>query len=163
MVSLRAEAKTASPERRAEIIQEAKKLRRPLDYAERKLFTAQRQIEKPTPTTTNEPKLPEGKEFRGKAYHQTAGDFQDFDMSKGADGTAWFTTKKELFDDPTSAASAASGKGNIMEREIHLKKAAGWKEMDRYTIDELVQMGFDGAVLGDDVQVFDVSAIKRSN
>ena len=103
------------------------------------------------------------KTFKGKVFHQTSEQFDEFDLSKGADGTAWFTGDKKNFTDPASSASAASGKGRVLEREVELKKVAGFAELDKYSIDELRQQGYDGAILDGDIQVFDQKAIKPIN
>ena len=157
---LQAEYKLASAARKSEILQEARVLRQPLDFAQSELTrsglnnTPTKAVEK----ITKEP----NKTFKGKVFHQTSEDFEDFDLSKGADGTAWFTGDKKNFTNPESSASAASGKGRILEREVDLKKVAGFKELDQFSVDELRQKGYDGAVLDGDIQVFDQKAIKQS-
>tara|TARA_R110000851_G_scaffold324807_1_gene492364 strand:- start:653 stop:1726 length:1074 start_codon:yes stop_codon:yes gene_type:complete len=103
------------------------------------------------------------KVFKGKVFHQTDADFKDFDFDKTADGTVWFTGDKANFSDPSSSAGAAAGKGRIIEREVELNKVAGYDELDKYSIDELMQQGYDGAVLDGDIQVFDPKAIKPLN
>jgi len=103
----------------------------------------------------------DGKGFKGKVFHQTNAKFNDFDFNKTADGTVWFTGDKANFSDPSSSAGAASGKGRIIEREVELKKVAGYDELDKYSIDELIQQGYDGAVLDGDIQVFNPKAIKN--
>lgn len=112
---------------------------------------------KDAPVIDNRPK---GKPFKGVAFHQTSQDFKKFDSKKGADGSTWFTQSEANFSDPKSSSSAASGKGKVIKSNIELKKAAGFDELDRFSIAELVDMGFDGAVLGEDIQVFDSKAIK---
>lgn len=95
------------------------------------------------------------------AYHQTDAKFDAFDFEKSADGTMWFSTDvKELFREG-SAAAASSGNKNVMSVNLSLKKVAGWDEMDKYSIDELIAKGYDGALLDGDVQVFNKDAITR--
>ena len=148
----------ASAERKAEILKQSKELRQPLDAAKSDLLRldmAAKPKAKPV-----EVKAEPDKTFKGKVFHQTSEQFDEFDLSKGADGTAWFTGDKKNFADPASSASAASGKGRVLEREVELKKVAGFDELDKYSIDELRQQGYDGAVLDGDIQVFDQKAIK---
>ena len=148
----------ASAERKAEILKQSKELRQPLDAAKSDLLRldmAAKPKAKPV-----EVKAEPDKTFKGKVFHQTSEQFDEFDLSKGADGTAWFTGDKKNFADPASSASAASGKGRVLEREVELKKVAGFDELDKYSIDELRQQGYDGAILDGDIQVFDQKAIK---
>ena len=157
---LQAEYKLASAARKSEILQEARVLRQPLDFAQSEL-TRSGLNNTPTKAAEKITKEP-NKTFKGKVFHQTSEDFEDFDLSKGADGTAWFTGDKKNFTNPESSASAASGKGRILEREVELKKVAGFKELDQFSVDELRQQGYDGAMLDGDIQVFDQKAIKQS-
>ena len=109
---------------------------------------------------TNQSSVLGGGKFKGKVFHQTDADFKDFDFDKTADGTVWFTSDKANFSDPNSSAGAAAGKGRIIEREVELNKVAGYDELDKYSIDELIQQGYDGALLDGDIQVFNPDAIK---
>ena len=156
---LQVEYKLATPERKTEILREAKVLRQPLDFANSELTRAGLTG---APAKATKEEVKPNKTFKGKVYHQTSENFEDFDLSKGADGTVWFTGDKKNFTDPASSASAASGKGRVLEREVELKKVAGFDELDKYSIGELKQQGYDGAVLDGDIQVFDKSAIKQS-
>ena len=101
-----------------------------------------------------------GQPLKATVYHQTDKSFDKFDFDKSADGTAWFSGDKEVFKDPTSAAAVSSGKGKILTVDVELKKIAGWDEIDKFSIGELIQKGYDGAVLDGDLQVFSESAIK---
>lgn len=149
----------ATPERKAEILRQSKELRQPLDAAKSNLFRLENAAA-PKKEIADEVVKP-NKTFKGKVFHQTAEDFDEFDLSKSADGTAWFTSDKSNFSDPSSSASAASGKARILERDVDLKKVAGYDELDKYGIDELRQQGYDGAVLDGDIQVFNPKAIKQ--
>jgi hypothetical protein len=104
--------------------------------------------------------IPSGSSYKGKVYHSTDKDFTEFDLNESADGTAWFVSDRNTFDVEGSAAQAATGRGKVIEADVELNKVAGWEEMDRYMIDQLIDMGYDGAVLDGDVQVFVPSAIK---
>lgn len=155
---LQAEYRLATADRKAEILKEAKILRQPLDYANSQLL---RSTQEATPKKAAKQAVKEpDKTFKGKVFHQTSENFDDFDLNKGADGTVWFTGDKKNFSDPASSASAASGKGRVLERDVELKKVAGFKELDQFSIGELKQQGYDGAVLDGDIQVFDAKAIK---
>jgi len=158
---LQAEYKLATTARKTEILQEAKVLRQPLDFANSELTRATMQAapKKAVEQVVKEP----NKTFKGKVFHQTNESFDEFDLNKGADGTVWFTGDKKNFSDPASSASAASGKGRVLERDVELKKVAGFKELDQFSIGELKQQGYDGAVLDGDIQVFDKAAIKPAN
>ena len=101
------------------------------------------------------------KTYEGKLYHQTDNKFDKFDTNKTADGTIWFSDDKNELLRPNSAAAASAGNKHIIEADVRLKKLAGWDEIDKYSIDELIQQGYDGAILDGDVQVFDANAIKK--
>jgi len=146
-----------SQARKDQILGEVRDIKKGSAAISSQIFAIERKATSPAPIAPKETKPPQT--FSGKVYHQTSESFDDFDFNKSADGTVWFTQDKASFSDPSSAASAASGKGRIIEKEVNLKKVAGWEEMDRYTIDELVQQGYDGAVLDGDVQVFNSKAI----
>lgn len=68
-----------------------------------------------------------------------------FDTKKAADGTVWFT------DNPKIGEVAATGKGGIVQRGIDESKLklGGWNEQDKYSTDQLIQMGYDGLKLKD--------------
>lgn len=77
-------------------------------------------------------------------YHGTGENFVKFSMKKSVDGTTWFTTnKKEVENKETGAGSH----GFIKELYISLKNPAGWDEYDKYSLGELNNMGYDGAIL----------------
>jgi hypothetical protein len=72
-----------------------------------------------------------------------------FDVTKSADGTVWFTSN------PNIGEVAASGKGSVIKRMIDSSKMklGGWAETDKYSTDELIQMGYDGLKLKDGNQI----------
>lgn len=82
-------------------------------------------------------------------YHGTDTPWTEFDITKSADGTAWFTDNKKMIQ---SGQVAASGKGVVIERKIDTNKLklGGWNESDRYSTDELISMGYDGLALPGD-------------
>lgn len=83
-----------------------------------------------------------------------------FDLAKSADGSIWFTSNPDI------GEVAASGTGAVIEAFLDeaALKLGGWEEMDRYLIDQLIAMGFDGLILadGDDVvyQIFRPSCLQ---
>ena len=158
MAPLKAEFKTASASRKEEIKMAATELRKPLDAANSKL-TIEKIRSQPKAKAKAKDVEP-NKTFSGKAFHQTSSKFDEFDLNKSADGTAWFTNDINNFSDPASSSAAASGKGSIMERDIVLNKAAGYQELDKFSVAELRGQGYDGAILGGEIQVFDAKAIK---
>jgi hypothetical protein len=68
-----------------------------------------------------------------------------FDVTKSADGTIWFTSN------PKIGEVAATGKGAVIKKMLDEKsmKLGGWDEIDKYSVDELLQKGFDGVKLKD--------------
>jgi hypothetical protein len=95
-------------------------------------------------------------------YHGTNERFDDFDLTKSAQGVFWFTDSEE------AVKNADVGVGTskyIMKRRIELKNPAGWDEYDKYSIDELINMGYDGVILPDDGKtdyiVFHPESIKK--
>jgi hypothetical protein len=84
-------------------------------------------------------------------YHGTTAkaaaaiDNAGFDLSKSADGTVWFTSNPDI------GEVAASGKGAIVARRVDESslKLGGWDEADKYSTDQLIQMGYDGLRLED--------------
>jgi hypothetical protein len=66
-----------------------------------------------------------------------------FDVNRSADGTIWFTTNRAQIE---GGNVAASGAGAVIERLLDERtlKLGGWAETDRYSTDELMQLGFDG-------------------
>ena len=68
-----------------------------------------------------------------------------FDLSKSADGTMWFTSNPQI------GEVAASNKGAIIQRKLPKDmKLGGWDEMDKYSTDELLNLGYHGLRLTDD-------------
>lgn len=84
-----------------------------------------------------------------------------FDVSKSADGTIWFTNN------PNIGEVAASGKGAVVNRKLNESnlKLAGWDEIDKYSVDELVNMGYDGVKMPDGnqttYQIFNPEKLKK--
>jgi hypothetical protein len=68
-----------------------------------------------------------------------------FDLSRSADGSAWFTSN------PNIGEVAATGKGAVVNRSIDEgnMKLGGWAETDKFGTDELIRDGYDGLKLVD--------------
>jgi len=79
-------------------------------------------------------------------YHGTGADFTEFDPEMGIGGQTWFTSRKEK---AASGYDGAAGRGRLVEAQIDIRNPAGWKEYDKYTLDELMAMGYDGLKLDD--------------
>ena len=82
--------------------------------------------------------------FKLKVYHGTNNNFKKFDISKSYDGGIWFTDNLESIKNHTTGGA---GNKYIMTRYITLNKPAGWDEYEKYSIDELIGMGYDGVIL----------------
>jgi hypothetical protein len=84
-----------------------------------------------------------------------------FDLSKSADGTAWFTSN------PNIGEVAATGKGGVIKRtyDPSSMKLGTWDDLDRYSVDELIRDGFDGVKLVDEgettYQIFNPQKLKK--
>lgn len=89
-------------------------------------------------------------------YHATSVEFDEFDISKSADGAIWFSFDKESTLEKQQSGAEAS---RIIDAKIDLKNPAGWDEYEKYSIDELINEGYDGAILDDDVIVFEPNQI----
>lgn len=79
-----------------------------------------------------------------KLFHGTDKQFDEFDITKSADGSIWFTDNQLDITDP-SRGVAATGKGRIVERILPDNlKLADEDLIDKYSVDELINMGYDG-------------------
>lgn len=90
-------------------------------------------------------------------YHGTDKKFNTFDLDKSYDGAFWFTENKNKI---KSGEVGASAKGEIMPVYLKAEKMAGWEEYDKYSIGELINKGYDGVKLDDDLIVFNPEQIK---
>lgn len=93
-------------------------------------------------------------------YHGTDEPFTVFDMRKTADTAFWFSSgKKKIIDGESGAAS----RNAIISAYLNITNIAGWDEYERYGIDELERLGFDGIRLDDDYVVFYPNQIKSAD
>jgi hypothetical protein len=97
-----------------------------------------------------------------KVYHSTDSKFEDFSLDYAWDGF-WFT---DDLDSLKNRTAGASGGKYILTRYITLKNPAGWDEYDKYSIGELIGMGYDGVILPDpgrtDYIVFNPKSISKN-
>lgn len=90
-------------------------------------------------------------------YHGTNMNFDAFDLSKGAQGVMWFTSDKQEIIGGTSGANS----GEIIKAvNLNIKNPAGWEEYDKYSIGELIGLGFDGIILDNNYVVFEPGQIR---
>jgi hypothetical protein len=80
-------------------------------------------------------------------YHGTNDKFDTFDINKTADGVFWFT---DSLDSIKKQTHGGAGSKYIMKRKITLNNPAGWDEYEKYSVGELINMGYDGVVLPED-------------
>jgi hypothetical protein len=83
------------------------------------------------------------------AYHSTKAEFNEFDPDMGVGGQMWFTSKKDLAEKGYEGAQS----GRLVKAELDIRNPAGRAEYEKYGIDELMGMGYDGIKLddGDDI------------
>jgi len=77
-------------------------------------------------------------------YHGTELDFDAFDPDRSIGSQFWSTTDKAAIE---SGNVGAQGKGVIKEMYQRINNPAGWDEYDKFSIDELIDQGYDGLKL----------------
>lgn len=85
-------------------------------------------------------------------YHATNNDFKKFNIKLSTMGNIWFTTNKSAAE---KNEVGASGNSYIKEMFVSLKNPAGWEEYEKYSLEELQNLGYDGAILYDDDSNYD--------
>jgi hypothetical protein len=94
-------------------------------------------------------------------YHGTGSKFRKFNLKRATQGIIWFTSNKDKI---IKGEVGAEGSGYIITAEVTINNPAGWNEYDKYVLDQLLSMGYDGAILpgkGEfDCFVFSPSQIK---
>lgn len=88
----------------------------------------------------------QGYDISHPVYHGTATDFQAFDPERAIGTQFWSTTDRAAIE---AGDVGAAGKGVIKEMYHRIQNPAGWAEYDKYGIDELQRMGYDGLALPD--------------
>jgi len=86
-------------------------------------------------------------------FHQSNTTFNKIKPSYGSQ--VWFSTSKDAL-----ANNGASGTGKIATAYLKYNKLAGWPEYDKFTTDELLQQGYDGARLDNDIVMFKPENVK---
>jgi len=97
-------------------------------------------------------------------YHGTNSTFNKIDMKKGAQGIFWVSSSRDKI---VNGESGALSSKIIMELYVKIENPCGWEEYDKYSIGELIGLGYDGVILKDkegfDVIVFNSNQIKSVN
>lgn len=91
------------------------------------------------------------------AYHGSNVAIKKFDRNFSAQGVFWFSEDKDKI---LKGESGATSINYIMKVQLTVKNIAGWDEYDKYSIDELINKGFDSIKLDDDWVIFDNKNIK---
>ena len=81
-----------------------------------------------------------------KVYHGTNKKFSKFNTKLATQGIIWFTDNIESI---KSGEHGGMGNQIIMTRYITINKPAGWSEYEKYTLGQLMDMGYDGVILPD--------------
>ena len=80
-------------------------------------------------------------------YHGTSAKFKRIASKYSTmGGIIWFSSDIERIQ---SGDSGASGNNVIKQLYISMRKPAGWDEYGKYTLGQLKDMGYDGAILPD--------------
>jgi hypothetical protein len=91
------------------------------------------------------------------AYHGSDVPIRRFDPSYSAQGVFWFSEDKDKI---LRGESGAVSTKYLVKALLHVNKTAGWDEYDRYSLDELENLGYDSIHLDDDWVIFDPNRIK---
>jgi hypothetical protein len=79
-----------------------------------------------------------------EVYHGTGSDFKEFNLENATQNIIWFTSDKSSVE---SHEVGAGGRGYVLHLFAKITNPAGWEEYDKFTLDELEQKGYDGAIL----------------
>lgn len=82
-------------------------------------------------------------------YHATNAVFNKIDFKKNAQGVFWFASSREdlLSGNVSTPGIRNRNSVNIMELYANIKNPATWEEYDKYGIQQLKDLGYDGAIL----------------
>lgn len=98
-----------------------------------------------------------------KVYHGTNQQFDKFDFNRATQGIVWFTDSPESIQ---KGEHGGQGSKYIMTRYITINNPAGWEEYEKYGLQQLEDMGYDGVILpqGDktDYFVFNNRSIRKT-
>jgi hypothetical protein len=92
-------------------------------------------------------------------YHGADTDIQAFDPNKTTDSAFWFSQNRDKI---AKGESGAASTKHIIPAYLKANKLAGWDEYDRLTYDQLINEGYDGIKLDDDIVVFSPTQIKHA-
>lgn len=97
-------------------------------------------------------------------YHSSNYDFKKFSFKNAIQKIIWFTSDKEGL---KRGEKGAQGGKIIYTLSVDIKNPAGWNEYEKYMLDQIEQMGYDGVILpssfGFDGFVFNPNQIKILN
>jgi hypothetical protein len=88
-----------------------------------------------------------------KVYHGTNQQFNKFDFKRATQGIVWFTDSPESIE---KGEHGGAGNKITMTRYITINNPAGWAEYEKYGLQQLEDMGYDGVILpqGDKTDYF---------
>lgn len=92
------------------------------------------------------------------AYHQTSKlnakkiQKSGFNFKNSIQNIIWFTNNENGI---AENSTGSSGSGAILKLEININKAANWDMYEKYSLDELENLGYDGVVLKESDGTFD--------
>ncbi len=93
-------------------------------------------------------------------YHVSNVNFKEIDLNK-SNGVFWLTRDYDSIENGTTGASLNSSKLYIHKFFLQESKLAGWNEEDNFFQDQLIQKGYDGVLLDNDLKLFNISKLKR--
>ena len=91
------------------------------------------------------------------AHHGSSVPIRRFSPKYSAQGVFWFSEDKDKILRGESGAVSAK---YLIKVHLRVNKTAGWDEYDRYSLDELENLGYDSIHLDDDWVIFDPARIK---
>jgi hypothetical protein len=111
------------------------------------------EVEKELLKLVNESVIPTLNEKVYKVYHGTNNEFEKFDFKRASQGIVWFT---DSIDSIKNQTHGGAGNKFIMTRYITINNPAGWEEYEKYGLQQLEDMGYDGVILpqGDKTDYF---------
>ena len=113
-----------------------------------------RQLKGAEITNDNDKLRQEGFDVETIWYHVTNANFDEFDIDKTNDGCIWLTRDYDSIIKGETGASISDSNINIYQFYLKLDKLAGWDEEDKYFTEQLIQEGYDGVLLDDDIKIF---------
>lgn len=93
-------------------------------------------------------------------YHVSNINFKEIDLNK-SNGVFWLTRDYDSIENGRTGASLNSSNLYIHKFYLQESKLAGWNEEDTFFQDQLIQQGYDGVLLDDDLKILNISKLKR--